>query len=172
MLRAVRLICLLSLGLAFSAQVGCNKGDTATSSTATHDYDHDDGHAHGDHGHATDFGGGIEELEELSGKIGTAMAKGDADTAHDPLHEVGHVLEALPELAKKAGLSDEDQKAVNGAVATLMDSYGEVDAGMHGEEGKSWDDLKGDIEAAVKTLTAFEHGHDHGAHDHKDGDHE
>lgn len=176
MLRAIQLCSFLSLGFVVSLQTGCNKADTATDSTAAQTGDHDD-NEHGDHEHADTFGGAIAELEELSGTISAAMAKGDADTAHNPMHEIFHVLEALPELAKKEGLPDDQQKSITSAVATLMDSYGDLDAGMHGEEGKSWDDLKGGIDAAVLTLTAFEHGHDdgdhdHGDHDHEDGDHD
>lgn len=171
MLRAIRLVCFLALGFTLSLQFGCNKGETTTTSSLT-TTDDGHGHEHGDHDHATDFAGAIRELEELSGAIGTAMDQGDGDTAHDPLHEVGHVLEAMPELAKKEGLSDDDQTAVNGAVATLMDAYNEVDKGMHGEEGKSWEELKGDIDSALQILTAFEHGHDHGNQVTKVGDSE
>ena len=173
MLRAIQLICFLALGFVVSMQSGCEKSDPASDSTATatatDGHDDHEGHDHDEHEHADTFGGAIAELEELAGTISSSMAKGDGDAAHNPLHEVGHVLEALPELAKKDGLSEEDQASVKGAVATLMDAYGEVDAIMHGEEGKSWDDVKEGIGEAVKTLTSFEHGHDHDDHDH-DGD--
>jgi hypothetical protein len=169
MLRAIQFFSCLSLGLVVSMQTGCSKPDTATEPTAAETDDHAD-HDDGDHEHAADFGGAIAELEELAGTISASMAKDDPDAAHNSLHEIGHVLEGLPELAKQEGLSDDQQKSVTGAVATLMDSYGDLDAGMHGEEGKSWDDLKGSIDTAVETLTAFEHGHEHGDHDHEHGD--
>jgi hypothetical protein len=174
MVRAIQFACFLALGFVVSVQTGCTKADTATETTAGQSGDHaDDGHDHDGHDHANmNFGAAIAELEELTGTISQSMAKDDADAAHDPLHEVGDLLEALPELAKKEGLSKDDQKSVNGAVAKLMDAYGSVDAIMHGEEGKSWDDVKGDIDEATKTLTAFEHDHDHGDHDHGDGDHD
>ncbi len=176
MLRATQLTCFLAIGFVVSIQTGCYKPDTATGSTAgqTEDGHDHEGHEH-DHANMS-FSAAISELEELSGTISESMAKDDADAAHDPLHEVGDLLEQLPELAKKDGLSQADQKTVNGAVAKLMDAYGAVDAIMHGEEGKSWDEVKDEIDEATKTLTAFEHSHGDGDHDHDhdhaDGDHD
>ena len=181
MIRAIQLVCLFTLGFVISMQTGCNKADTTADATAGQSDDHDqDGHDHGDHDHANmSFGAAIAEIEELSGTISESMAKDDADAAHDPLHHIGDLLETLPELAKKDGLSEDDQKTVNGAVAKLMDAYGAVDAIMHGEEGKSWDEVKGEIDEATTTLTAFEHDHDHdhggddhGGDDHDHGDHD
>lgn len=170
MIRAIQFVSLFALGFVISIQTGCSKADTTADATTGQSDDHDD-HDHGDHDHSDmSFGVLIAEVEELSGTISDSMAKDDADAAHDPLHHIGDVLEVLPEAAKKEGLSEADQKTVNGAVAKLMDAYGAVDAIMHGEEGKSWDEVKGEIDEATQTLTAFEH--DHGDHDHDDGDHD
>lgn len=177
MIRAIQFVCLFALGFVISIQTGCSKADTTADATTGQSDDHDGhDHDHGDHDHSDmSFGVLIAEVEELSGTISDSMAKDDAGAAHDPLHHIGDVLEVLPEAAKKEGLSEADQKTVNGAVAKLMDAYGAVDAIMHGEEGKSWDEVKGEIDEATQTLTAFEHDHDdhdHGDHDHGDGDHD
>ncbi len=173
MLHAIRLVCFLALGFTLSMQIGCNKGES-TSASSSMDSPTGDGHdhEHGDHSHAETFGGAIAELEGLAATIGSSMEKNDADAAHGPLHEIHHVLELIPELAQKEGLPAEQLTLINGAVETLMNSYGDLDAGMHGEQGKSWGDLKSDINAAIETLTAFEHDHDDQTHEAADHDHQ
>ncbi len=151
--RALQFVCLLSLGLFITHQIGCNGPKEPTASEADdHDHDHD-------HDRLS-FGQAIGKIEELAGTIGQSMAKGDSDAAHEPLHEIGHLLEELPHLAKDEGLSEQQQASLDAAVNQLMDAYGAVDAIMHGEDGKSYDDVKEEIAASLKTLESFEHSHE------------
>jgi hypothetical protein len=140
---------LVFFGCLVSLSTGCNSSDPASETVAEHGHDHD-----------LDFGGAIGQIEELAATIGDALAAGDMDTAHDPLHEIAHLLEDLPDLAQHAGLSDADQASVKAAANKLMDAYGAIDEQMHGEEGKSYDSVKDDIAAGLESLESFEHTHE------------
>jgi len=148
MFRAIRFVSLLTLGFVLSVQIGCNSSDTATE-PATNQADQ--------HDHELTFGQAVDKIQELAGTIGESMAKDDADAAHHPLHEIGNLLNGLPHLAEHEELSEESLKLLQDAVDKMMDAYSAVDATMHGEEGKSYDDVKGDIDAALETLESFDH---------------
>jgi hypothetical protein len=128
--------------------VGCS--DAPKTEEAAHDHEH--GHDH-DHGPAT-LKEALTELTSLRDTMRDAFAKNDADAAHDPLHEVGHVLEAIPELAKKEQVSAENQAAIESAVNTLMDAFGAVDKTMHGQEGSLYSEESEKIDAAITALAA------------------
>jgi hypothetical protein len=142
---------------------GCGKSTTkappaADNKTPADDHDHDHGDAEGEHDHgdakdehahgdadAHEHGAaelhtlaeGIASLEKHYQQIKDAFAQNDAEKAHDPMHGVGLVLEALPELGKAAGLSADDATNLQQAVDKLMEAYGSVDEAMH--EGKTPD---------------------------------
>ena len=75
--------------------------------------------------------------------------------AHDPLHEVGDVLLAIPELAKKENVDSEKLASIQKAVDTLMDAFGRVDKTMHGQEGSTYAEESATIDAAVLELEAL-----------------
>ena len=148
---------------------GCGaSGTTASTPPAEkhnhehHDHDHEghDHEGHGDeHGHAhpESFAEALTEVVELHAKIKTAVAADDLKTADPPLHELGHLLEELPELAQKESLSEEDQQQVKQAAESLMDSYGAFDERIHGGEskGKSYDEVADQIDEAISKLKAI-----------------
>jgi Spy/CpxP family protein refolding chaperone len=145
------------------------------------DHGHDHGHAHG--GHPETLAAALHELEETRDTVRDAFAKDDSEAAHGPLHDVGHLLGEVGELAEKAELSAEAKSTIKANVDTLMDSFGAVDKKMHsadGSEGSDYKDVAEKIDAAIAAMTTAagpvlnedEHaGHDHGDHDHKEGDH-
>ncbi len=139
------LVMLLSIAL-----LGCGPaGDKApgANEAASHDHDHGDhDHDHGDHDHGDhkdapsgpqDFPAGVVELRENYEAIRDAFQANDTDKAHQPLHGVGAVLEALPELAGKAALGETELASVKSAVAAMFEAYGQIDGAMH--EGKQPD---------------------------------
>ena len=129
---------------------GCNddvaqRNAKAGGAAAEHNHDHS-------HAPATS-GEGLAELTSLRNAIRDAFAANDMDTAHDPLHEVGDVLLAIPELAKKKENVDSDKLAsIQKAVDTLMDAFGRVDKTMHGQEGSTYAEESATIDAAVLEL--------------------
>ncbi|MHB8864810.1 MAG: hypothetical protein ACYC6N_20575 [Pirellulaceae bacterium] len=92
------------------------------------------GGAHG-HDHAQQefhtFTEGVTALREHYEEIKAAFTQGDAAKAHEPLHHVGSVLEALPELGKTAGLSASDLEKLNQAVQDMFEAYGTIDDALH-----------------------------------------
>lgn len=136
-----------------------------------HDHDHDHGHEH-----AETYAGALAELHELEDAVRTAFTDGNPEDAHDALHEVGHVLELVVELANSEGQTPERMQAIVGAVESLFASYGAIDKGMHGDKGAAWKDVAEDVEKAMAVLqegVAVE-GHEHEGDDHAEehGDHD
>lgn len=118
------------------------------SKTDMHDHDHEHGHEHG----PESLQDALKELTSLRDTMRDAFAANNQDAAHDPLHEVGHVLEAFPELARKEKVSAENQAAIESAVNTLMDAFGAVDKTMHGQEGSTYSEESEKIDAAMSAL--------------------
>lgn len=138
-----------------------------------HGQDHDghghDEHGHDEHGHEQDdhdhehddheggeqpesFGEAVEQLKAMGGKITKAFAKGEPDDVHDDLHKIGHLIESLPELAKKDGKSSEQQGVVKEAVESLMDAFGELDGTLHGGDPVEVDDVSKEVSTQIKKL--------------------
>ncbi|MFN9720290.1 MAG: hypothetical protein ACK58L_16450 [Planctomycetota bacterium] len=140
----------LFLGLFCSLSVfaGCDEGSKPKNiATAPgHDHEHDHEHVY------ESVKDAVEELVALRNTIRDSFAKNDPDAAHDPLHEVGHILEAIPEQAKKDNLGAEPIAAMKASCDVLMDAFGAVDKTMHGQEGSSYSEVSAKIDAAVADL--------------------
>lgn len=178
---------LTALLFAFSV-IGCTESPMPETPVLSAGDGHDD-HGHGGaHDHPETFGEAFAELTELHGTIKTAFGEEDEDAAHGPLHDVGHILEEVSELAGNSELSDEAIATIESNVEKLLDAFGAVDERMHDEEGKAgkaYSEVAAEIETAIAAIKeaagelAEEHGHhdEHGEHkdhddhgDHKDGD--
>jgi phage shock protein A len=137
-LTGLTLACLFVVG-------GCSSG--TVEKAVTHDGSHDSKDAHPE-----TYEEAVEALASIDETIKTAFAANDEDTAHGPLHEIGHVLEDITELAQKADLTDEQRQSVKTEVDKLFEEYGSVDAIMHGKEGKTYDEASSQIAASLKIL--------------------
>ena len=160
----------LSLGvLAFVFCLGCNQSPTAEKApeAAHEDHDHEhahdhahEGHDHEGHDHAHDehaeesktYAEAVEKVEAARDTIRDSLAAGEKDKADTALHALGHVLEAVPELAKKSTLSAEDQEAVKKDVEELFDLFGKLDEQIHGNLEITYDTFGEKIDAAVTRL--------------------
>ena len=132
--------------------VGCNGGDTATvpDNTVTAQHDH---HDHGGEGHHPEtYAEAVEQLSTMDQTIRQAFANDDTETAHGPLHDIGHLLEDVAALSAKAEMTEEQQASVKEAVDKLFELYGAVDDTMHNREGKSYDEVSADIDTALDAL--------------------
>jgi hypothetical protein len=152
---------------------GCGPGEPAEPASSTenaaedhdHDHEHDDEHDHDhadhdghDHGSSEapqSFDEAVAYIEKSGGAITEAFASGEPESAHDELHDIGHVIESLPELAKQAGLTDEQLDAVETATESLLDAFGELDGTLHGGEAVEVADLSQQISAQVDSLRAL-----------------
>ncbi len=123
-----------------------------------HDHDEHD-HDQDDANHATDhpetYAEAVALVAKLQLQIKEALATGDIKVADVPLHEIGHVLEAIPTLADKQSLSEADEEAVKKAVDTLFDAFGQIDEKVHGDGEPSYTPYAEKIESAIGTLQSF-----------------
>lgn len=158
-------------GLIALSLTGC----PAPAEKADDTHDHTDEH---DHAVPTTLAGAQESLEHMGEEIKTAFEAGKPDEAHDALHDIGLVIQAVPELAADLGeQAKADAKQVHD---DLMAAYMKLDDTMHGGTEATWDDVSEQVDSAMAKLESLitegedhahdDHAHAH-AHDHED-DHE
>ena len=138
-------------------------------SAENHDHDHD--HDHGDHDHKEgethdhaekegekhdhsnmSLTDAVKEIVTLQKAIADAFAANDPEKAHDPLHEIGHIIEVLPAAGTKAALAEADVTELKTTADGLMDAFGKVDATMHGDGEVKYSDVSEQVDKAVATL--------------------
>jgi len=102
--------------------------------------------------HPETFVEAVAVIEQQGASIIDAFKGGTPDDAHDALHEIGHVIEELPELAMKEKFSAELNEKVNSATEKLMNAFGTLDDSMHGGKGKSLDDVTLEVDWSLKQL--------------------
>lgn len=126
---------------------------------AAHDHSHD-GHDH-DHDHdqkgtaaspADALKSTLEKAVAATQKIFDAGTGGKVENAHDELHDIGHFLESLPELAKKAAVDTTSQEAINKACQSLFEVMGKIDELLHDGKEVKFDEFKADMEAGLNDL--------------------
>ena len=131
-----------------SVMSGCNDASDSQSGEADHGHDHDH-----DHSARLPFGALVGEIAEHSEEIKAAFDGGNKDEAHDPLHEIGHLVQQLPEAAAETDLAEADWNAVKEASEKLMEAFGKVDALFHDDEGGStFAEVEEDVQAAMAVL--------------------
>lgn len=133
---------------------GCGKSDV-NSERPPVSIDELESNSPSGHKHAETYPEAVAELEEMNKTIASAFANNDVAAAHDPLHEVGHVLDGLPGLAKKQELGDEAVAAISAAVETLFNAFGKVDEQFHGGEGATYDEVKADVDSSMDVLRKY-----------------
>lgn len=145
------IVWLLGLGLA-AGSIGCAQ-KTPPSPTTAHAPEHE--------ARPDSYAAAVAQIREHGATIARAYSAGTPDEAHEALHEVGHLLGLLPELAGDTGMQGEDRQAVQDASRQLMEAYGKLDQLMHGaaadKSAQAADTFAGvadDITAATKTLEA------------------
>lgn len=149
-----RLGCLL---IAFIVLTGC--GDSHDGSSHA-DHDHDHGHDHGhEHEHSDvihlSFAEVVEKIGTHRDAIQTAFANDKKDDAHDPLHDIGFLIERLSDAAAETDMSEEDWNAVKQAAEQLASAFGKVDGLFHDDpEGVPFSDVESDVQTALTTLQA------------------
>ena len=112
-----------------------------------------DAHSHSDS--PMSFKDSVSKLSEMNQVIKTSLASDDLDKAHGPLHEVGHVLEALATAAKNEKFSEADMATIKSAKEDLFDAFGEIDKTFHGGEGATYDEVANKITGAMNKLKSF-----------------
>ncbi len=141
--------CLVGLSLS----VGCDKPDAKSGSSSTaagHD------HSHEDAAEPKSLSEALEQLEKLRVAIKDAFDKNDPEAADDPLHDVVHLLDHLPELVGKLTLDDATKDEAGKAIAAVNSAFEGLHDGMHGgTNGKKYNDVAESLEGALKTLAGL-----------------
>lgn len=168
-----------ALAAAMSAAVavalsGCGTAGTDTDPSrpqaGADDHDHT-GHDHGEGEHAehaehgeehagddhmqstpTDFAAGVGALRQRYEAIRDAFQADDVEKAHEPLHEVGGLLDALPKLVDQSELSDSDKATAKAAVTAMFDAYGQIDGAIHDGKAPDYDAVAADLDKAMADL--------------------
>lgn len=123
-----------------------------TQSADSHDHAGEKGDAH-DHDHSNlSLADTVKEIDEFRKTIADALAANDTEKAHDPLHEIGHLIEGLPAAGTKASLSEADQAELTKSADALMEAFGKIDEGMHGKEEVKYSSVSEQIDKAMEVL--------------------
>jgi len=85
-------------------------------------------------------------------KIRDALADGKPDAAHDELHDIGHMLQELPTLAKAAAIEKSTSDAVENTAKGLFEVIDKVDAALHDGKEIKYDDVKEGLESGLADL--------------------
>ena len=132
--------------------VGCqDSGKSKVVQKSTSEPLHDE-HDESEHPHADNFDDAVAELAEMQENIKEGFAEDKAEEAEGSLHDVVHVLENLEKFIGESDMDDEVKTSLGEAIESLYSSYGAVDDKLHGIEGKDYDEVSEQIEAAIKTL--------------------
>lgn len=140
----------LALG-SIAALAGCNSSATPVAPDHDHDHDHDHGHR------PASLEAAVEEVLACRDVIRSAMEKDKPDDAHDPLHEVGELLELLPDLAAETDLPKEEWEALKAATDRLMDAFGQIDKAFHQKDGDrqgAYEKSAAEVDAAIQEIKA------------------
>jgi hypothetical protein len=133
-----------------------------------HGHDHDDHDAkaamkeddhHDDHAHPETLAEGMTAVGTKWTGIRTALQGGKFDEADDMVHEIGHLLEDLPELLAKAKPPADVAEGAKKAIDEIFACFEAIDIALHtGEEEAKKLDLDGlssRIEAAMASLSGL-----------------
>lgn len=173
-LPSIRYPALLCLVLATAG--GCNSTEQANEEKDGHGHSHDHDHA----GDPKSLRAAITQLRGMWADISTAMDNNEPDAAHDSLHEVGHVLESMPDLAAETDLPESEWNEVKTEVEKLFEEFGNIDSAFHKQDGDkvgayesaktAIDEGIAALEAKLQSLAEELSNDEHGHEDHEDLD--
>lgn len=152
----LNVILLLAVSCGAVALTGCSEPAGEESHSHADGEEHEK--EHGDEaGHSGDtvvsFEDALAELSEMKTVICKAFADETPDDAHDALHDVGHLLESLPELASKdLKLDEAAMTSLDAAVEALFDGFGKLDETFHGGEEVDAKQIEEELTKAIDQL--------------------
>ena len=115
--------------------VGCEppQGSSGTQAGHGEDHAHDHGDDHrGEHQHPETYEEALAEIKELHESVREVFTSGgDPHDADADVHEVGHLLEDLPDLAEMLDLSVEAMSEVKQAADRAFEAYADLDTLIH-----------------------------------------
>lgn len=168
------------LGIVFL--VGCQPTTSYNSMPSNGGHDHA-------HKNCESYCEALVELDKLRLNIQTNFEEGTGEIAHKSIHDAGHILQEIPALAKKDGISGDSFEKVKAAAERAFEAFGKLDT-FHGKDehppheldaaNLRYEKVADDIQSAFHDLHAqapatksdHEHGddHEHGKADAHDDD--
>ena len=167
---------LLCLVLAIAG--GCTSTEQASGEKDGHGHNHD----HSDT--PKSLHAAITEVSDMWADISTAMDNSDPEAAHNPLHDVGKVLEAMPDLAAETDLAESEWNEIKEEADKLFEAFGDIDSVFHKKDGDkvaAYESAKTTIDEGVAALEAklpllgegpLTDYHDHEDHQNHEEEHE
>lgn len=186
-MQSTRFLLPVICGFLVAALLGCNEA-TSDAHADAHDHGHEHEHEH-EHGHRPEsLHAAVVELTEMRDAIRDAILDGEPNDAHDPLHEVGDLLEAIPDIAAETDLPKEEWDAVNTANEELFAAFGTIDKSFHvkdGDKQATYEEVAEKLDGAIEAIRSrliltgedpeseeeAHHEHDHDEHVHDEHDH-
>lgn len=107
---------------------------------------HDHDHGHHVHDEPVSFADGVAKLRSLAAELSDSLAENASGAADDAVHEIGHLIEAVRELATKEGLAAAATKGLD----ELEECFGKVDEAFHSGEKDA--DPKGVLESVKERV--------------------
>ena len=171
-------LCWLALALVCPIPLaGCGPTDSSAQADV-----HDHGHEHEhEHSHKPEsLHAAVAELTSIREAVRSAIVDGDPHDAHEPLHEVGELLEAIPDVAAETDLPEEEWEAVKAANERLFEAFGAIDRAFHvkdGDKKAAYEKVANELEEAIDEirsrlpLTGEDPDVDGDHHDHDDEGH-
>ncbi len=136
----------LIVGLIMLGVTGCGSSPESPALIADHhDHDHD-------HEQVENFAEGVSTLRGHYETIRDALDEDDIDTAHDPIHQVRHLLEGLKQLVDHVGLDADDKATAQAAIDAMFAAYGEVDKAIHGAQPVDYDSVREPLDQGMADL--------------------
>jgi hypothetical protein len=104
------------------------------------------------HDHPETFTEAVSALRSHHDAIRDGFQSGSPEEAHDPLHEVGHVMEGMPKLAADAGMAASDLESLKSCLEQLFEAYGTVDDAMHTGQEPDYEAVAQQLEDNVSAI--------------------
>lgn len=113
-------------------------------------------HTHDHHAGPETFAEAVADLQKVRDLTRDAFAAGDPERCHHALHEVGELLEAIPQLAAESELAETSWNEVKLASDNLFTSFGMVDQTLHSGKPDTtvYSKVAADIDSAIESLLA------------------
>ena len=133
----------LIVGLVMLGFTGCGSSPSPESPALIAD-DHDQ--------EVENFAEGVSTLRGHYETIRDALGEDDIDTAHDPIHQVGRLLESLKQLVDHVGLDADDKATAQAAIDKMFEAYGEVDKAIHGGQPVDYEAVREPLDQGMADL--------------------
>ena len=123
-----------------------------------HDHGHDHAHEHADHEHGESFADEFSELEGADASVeGGVCQRRHRKGPHAAVHDAGHTIDELKELADKSDLPADKKAELQAAIKDLFDCYELIDNKLEGNTGSSYDEVSERIAADIEVLRTEAH---------------